>query len=109
MEPVPPIPTTPPAGPPPAAVPPPPPYTPPPQPIAQEPQYSGGGTLKTLDWVQIGFMIAGAFAIFHIVDYYRRKTKQDQSNQATLADLSQQVEKVQMNFDGLVKRLQRRR
>lgn len=103
------------ASPPPAAVPQPAPYVPP-QPAPYVPpaappaeSMGEGGLFKNLDWVQTGFLILGAFAIFHIIDYYRRKVKEDKANQATVADLSQSVEKLQMNFDGLMKRIRTRR
>lgn len=85
-------------------------YVPPVQPPAPDPgQYGGGGILKELNWVETGFLILGAFCLFHVVDYYRRKAKQDKADQATLVEVAERVDKVEMNFDGLMRRLTRRR
>lgn len=110
MQPAAPIPPAAPPAPPPYVPPAPPPYIPPVQaPAPDVPQHGEGGLLKSLDWVETGFLILGAFCMFHIIDYYRRKVKEDKANQATLTEVAQRVEKVEMNFDGLYRRLMRRR
>lgn len=86
MEPVTPIPAPVPAPAPivPVAAPPPPaPAAAQPPPPTDPPRYSAGGFLGQFNWVEIGFMAMGVFAMFHIIHYYRTKTKEEASIRAT--------------------------
>lgn len=78
----PPAPAPPPPPPPPPPVPPPAP-PPAPAPQADPPQHSAGGFLGQFNWVEIGFMALGVFAMFHIIHYYRTKTKEEANERAT--------------------------
>lgn len=67
-----------------------PPVPPPAAPAPAAPQYAAGGFLKQFDWVEIGFMILGAYALFNIIYYYRRKTVEDRKQrQATTVQMAQ--------------------
>lgn len=92
--------------PPPVPMPTPPPM---PQPQPDPGSYEKGGILGQFDLVEIGFLIAGAFCIFHIIDYYRRKSKQDKEDVASIKQLQQGQEQLQMNFNAVMNSLRRRR
>lgn len=79
----------------------------PPAPAAES--YADGGIIGKLDLVEMGFLIAGAFCIFHIIDYYRKKAKEEKANQASMQQLQEGQEQLQMNFNTLMTKLRRGR
>lgn len=58
-------------------------YTQPPMQPGQPPMYQQGGmlaALKTINWVEFGFMVLGTLAILQIGHYYRHKLIKDKAD-----------------------------
>ena len=82
-------------------------YAPPPPPDSG--QYQSGGTIMSkINWVQVGFLFLGAFAMYNIVDFYRKKAKAEKQSQATVAELKQKQDTLESNFYGFVSKFRRR-
>lgn len=93
--PVPPVPA-------PAVPPPPSPPVQPPAPVADPPRHSAGGFLSQFNWVEIGFMAMGVFTMFHIIHYYRTKTKEDANIRATtIPDIQDKVDKLEQKLNAM--------
>jgi len=103
MEPVTPTPAPVPAPPPPV----PPPAPPPPAPVAapaaaEPPRYSAGSFLGQFNWVEIGFMAMGVFAMFHIIHYYRTKTKEEANIRATtIPQIEDKVSRLEQKLNAI--------
>lgn len=108
MEPTPIPPAAPAPSPVPTPMPPPPlpvPPAPVPSPATEPPKYAAGGFLKQFDWVEIGFMVLGAFALYHVVDYYRKKAKAERKTQATMAELEDKHVALETKLEAIGRRL----
>ncbi len=55
-------------------------------------EYAAGGFLKKMDWVEIGFLALGAFTLFHVIYYYRKKTKAENQTQEAIKELINKTE-----------------
>jgi hypothetical protein len=85
------------------------PYAPPPPPAPDSQQYqSGGMVMGKINWVQVGFLFLGAFAMYNIIDFYRKKAKAEKQSQATVAELKQKQDTLETNFYGFVSKFRRR-
>jgi hypothetical protein len=80
-------PPAPPAPAPPAPAPPVPPSPPAPPEPPPHGSYSAGGFLQQFDWVELGWMALGAFAIYCVIASARKQTQRDRENQDTLDSL----------------------
>ena len=81
-------------------------YTPPPQPAPPMQSMSSPSSnpvatfFKNANWVEIGMMILGAFAMISIVYYYKQKKLQDITD---IKILQNKVEALQSEFDAKTK------
>jgi hypothetical protein len=98
----------PPPPPPPPPVPPGPPAPPAPPPGPSNEKYQSGGQLSTMDWVQIGVLCLGVYALYNIIDYYRKKAKAEVQHQATVKELKEKQTNLETKFYGFVNQLRRR-
>lgn len=58
------------------------------------------GFFKTLNWVEVGFMILGATALMFTIQYYRNKLKDDREQRN---EHQRQMDEIKMNLQSAMK------
>lgn len=61
---------------------------------------SGGSFWKSLNWLEIGFMVLGATSLFVLIKYYRDKAKEDKKERS---ETQRQVDELKMNLQNALK------
>ena len=56
--------------------------------------------IKSTNWIEVGFMILGAFALVYTISYYRYKIKEDK---LANNDMQKQIDEVKMNVQSAMK------
>jgi phosphoserine aminotransferase len=56
----------------------------------------------------VGFLALGAYGLYNVIDYYRKKAKAEQRSQANVADLKQKQESLETKFYGFVNQIRKR-
>ena len=76
--------------------------------MSPTPMMANGGTMqggikgffKSLNWVEVGFMILGATALMFTIQYYRNKLKDDREQRN---EQQRQLDEIKMNLQSAMK------
>lgn len=64
------------------------------------PTNSGGGFFKSINWLEVGFMVLGAWALMQTIKYYRNKMISDKKEKT---ETQKQIDELKMNLQSALK------